>query len=132
VSYRHSLRIRYGECDMQGIVFNAHYLAYCDDAFGAWVSAVMPGAMTFVGNDGSFDVLVKKAVITWHGALRFGETVDIDCTVARWGTSSFDIRFDGAVDDALRFVVVVTYVNIVPGTHRPTPVATLVRAALDN
>ena len=64
--YRHSLRIRYDECDMQGIVFNAHYLAYCDDAFGAWVEAAMPGAMSFVGNAGSFDVIVKKAVVTWQ------------------------------------------------------------------
>ena len=38
-------------------------------------------AMDFVGNDGSFDVMVKKAVVTWHGALRFGETLDIDCSV---------------------------------------------------
>ena len=70
---------------MQGIVFNAHYLAYCDDAFGAWVEAAIPGAMAFVGHAGTFDVLVKKAVVTWKGALRFGETVDIDCSVGRGG-----------------------------------------------
>ena len=117
---------------MQGIVFNAHYLAYCDDAFGAWVEAAMPGAMTFVGNAVSFDVLVKKAAVTWHGALRFGDTVDIDCSVARWGRSSFDVRFGGSVDGVDRFDVVVTYVNIAPGTHRPVPVSSDVRAALDN
>ena len=32
MSFRHSIRVRYGECDMQGVVFNAHYLAYVDDA----------------------------------------------------------------------------------------------------
>ena len=26
----HELRVRYGECDPQGIVFNANYLAYFD------------------------------------------------------------------------------------------------------
>ena len=35
--YRHSLRIRYGECDMQGVVFNANYMAYVDDAVDTWV-----------------------------------------------------------------------------------------------
>ena len=30
--YTHRIRIRYGECDMQRVVFNANYLAYCDDA----------------------------------------------------------------------------------------------------
>ena len=29
--YRHEIRIRYGEVDMQRHVFNAHYLAYVDD-----------------------------------------------------------------------------------------------------
>jgi acyl-CoA thioester hydrolase len=132
VPFRHTVRIRYGECDMQGIVFNAHYLAYCDDAFGVWVEAVLPGGMTFVGNPGSFDVLVKKAVVTWHGALRFGETVDIDCSVDRWGRSSFDVRFRGSVDGTERFDVVVTYVNIAPGTHKPAPISADVRAALEN
>ena len=114
VTYRHTLRIRYAECDMQGIVFNAHYLAYCDDAFGAWVETVDAEAMDFVGNDGSFDVMVKKAVVTWHGAVRFGETLDLDCAVSRWGRSSFDVRFDGSVAGAERFDVVVTYVNVKP------------------
>ena len=26
----HTVRVRYGECDLQGIVFNAHYLSYFD------------------------------------------------------------------------------------------------------
>ena len=42
--FRHSLRVRYHECDPQGIVFNANYLAYHDiavtelwrEAFGSW------------------------------------------------------------------------------------------------
>ena len=28
----HVLRVRFGECDPQGIVFNAHYVAYFDVA----------------------------------------------------------------------------------------------------
>jgi acyl-CoA thioester hydrolase len=129
--YRHSLRVRYAECDMQGIVFNAHYLAYCDDAFGVWIETAMPGAMDFVGNHGSFDVVVKKAVVTWHDALRFGETLDIECSVTRWGRSSFDVDFRGSVGGDDRFDVVVTYVNVAPGTHAPAPIADDVRSALD-
>jgi acyl-CoA thioester hydrolase len=29
----HRLRVRYGECDSQGVVFNANYLLYFDVAF---------------------------------------------------------------------------------------------------
>jgi acyl-CoA thioester hydrolase len=130
MTFRHSIRVRYAECDMQGIVFNAHYLAYCDDAFGAWLDGAMPGAMVYAGNPGTFDVVVKRAVVTWHRAVRFPETVDIDCSVARWGTSSFDVRFDGSASGERRFDVVVTYVNVTPGTHAPTAVADDVVTAL--
>ena len=43
-AFRHRLRVRYSECDMQGVVFNANYLTYFDtavtelwrEAIGAW------------------------------------------------------------------------------------------------
>jgi acyl-CoA thioesterase FadM len=31
--FEHPLRVRYGECDPQGIVFNANYLLYFDVVF---------------------------------------------------------------------------------------------------
>ncbi len=41
----HELRVRYGECDPQGIVFNANYLLYFDVAFTElWREAVGPVA----------------------------------------------------------------------------------------
>ena len=41
--YIHELRVRYGECDPQGIVFNANYLLYFDVAFTEmWRAAVGP------------------------------------------------------------------------------------------
>jgi len=30
VTYTHHIRVRYGEVDMQRVVFNAHYLTYFD------------------------------------------------------------------------------------------------------
>lgn len=31
------IKIRYGEVDRQGVVFNAHYLAYLDDVVDSWL-----------------------------------------------------------------------------------------------
>ena len=39
MAYVHRIRVRYGECDMQRVVFNAHYMAYCDDAVDTWFRA---------------------------------------------------------------------------------------------
>ena len=33
--FKHSIAVRFGEVDLQAVVFNAHYLAYCDDAVAA-------------------------------------------------------------------------------------------------
>ena len=35
----HRLRVRYVECDMQGIVFNAHYYTWMDIAHTEWIRA---------------------------------------------------------------------------------------------
>src|SRR4029079_4289984 len=58
MSYRHTVRVRYGECDMQSVVFNAHYLPYCDDAIDTWFRSVLAadGGMEHLG----FDFMVKS------------------------------------------------------------------------
>lgn len=132
MTYRHAIRVRYGDCDMQGVVFNAHYLAYADDAVMQWfLSALPPGSMHMVGNDAAtFDFMVKKAVVTWAAGTTANELVDLDCSVARWGNSSLDVDVRGTVDGAARFDIVLTYVSVTPGTHRPCRVPDDVRAAL--
>src|SRR5262249_53569126 len=41
--YIYRLRVRYSECDQQGVVFNAHYFAYFDDALTeVWRDVVVP------------------------------------------------------------------------------------------
>jgi acyl-CoA thioester hydrolase len=102
---------------MQRVVFNAHYLAYCDDAADLWFRAL--GVEL---EDGSWDVMVKKAVITWSGAARVHEDLAIAVQVSRWGTSSFDVTFEGAVDDRPVFVAELTYVAVRTGTTETVPV----------
>ena len=43
MTYIQTIRVRYGEVDAQGVVFNAHYLAYLDDVSDTWLR-------TFDGN----------------------------------------------------------------------------------
>lgn len=134
--FRHTITVRYGECDMQGVVFNANYLAYVDDAVGNWMKAALRSESTFIGDPidvhgVGFDCMAKRADITWHSALRFAETVDLDCSVARWGKSSFDIEVRGTVDGTDRFSCLVTYVSVVPSTQQPVPVPERVKVALD-
>lgn len=117
---------------MQGVVFNAHYLAYVENAVFAWLGAALPpGTVYFAGNDAAvFDFMSKRVTITWTAASTYGETIDLDCSITRWGTTSFDMRVAGSVAGAERFVIELVYVSVVPGTHRPVVVPDLIRAAL--
>lgn len=119
------MRVRYSEVDMQRHVFNAHYLTYIDDACDAWFrDAIGPG----YGKE--FDVVLKRVDITWDGAATWGDLLTIDVEVQRWGNTSFDIGFDGVVDDVPVFHAAVTYVSVAFGTTEPVRVPDFVRSAL--
>ena len=124
MSYVHHVRVRYGECDMQRVVFNANYLAYCDDAADWWFRSL--GALL---EGGEWDVMVKKATVTWDGAARVHDDLAIAVSVSRWGNSSFDVRFEGTVEGAPVFTADITYVAVVTGTSETVPVPDSFRAA---
>jgi acyl-CoA thioester hydrolase len=110
-AWTHSIRVRYGECDMQRVVFNAHYLAYCDDAVERWLAA--KGVRV---NDVGWDFMLKKSMIEWQGAATVHETIDIAVEATRWGTTSFDVLFTGSVDGRPVFTNTITYVGVKLGT----------------
>jgi acyl-CoA thioester hydrolase len=126
VPYRHEIRVRYGEVDLQGVVFNAHYLAYCDDACDTWMRRVAGGV-----GDGSWDCMVKRAEITWLGSAGLGDVLAIDVGVSRFGNSSFDVAFDGRVDGRPVFTAILTYVAVRFGTSEPITVPERFREAAD-
>jgi acyl-CoA thioester hydrolase len=129
VSHVHLIRVRYGECDMQRVVFNAHYMAYCDDAVDSWFRTVLtPDGDGFESL--GFDFMLKTATLTWHAPLVFGETADLHCSVTRWGNASFDVTIEGTVADAARFSATITYVSVVPGEIRPARIPEIVRERL--
>ena len=120
----HHVRVRYGEVDMQRVVFNAHYLAYCDDAADLWLRSIGAGL-----EDGWWDVMVKRAEIVWSGAARVHDEIAISLDVARWGNTSFDLAFEGRVADAPVFNATVTYVAVRTGSNEPVRVPDDFRAA---
>jgi acyl-CoA thioester hydrolase len=124
MAYVHRVRIRYGEVDMQRVVFNAHYLAYCDDAADLWFRSL--GATL---EEGDWDVMVKKATITWSGGARVHDDLAIAVSISRWGTTSFDVRFVGTVGDRPIFEADLTYVGVKTGTLETVPVPAAFRAA---
>jgi acyl-CoA thioester hydrolase len=114
--------VRYAEVDQQGVVFNAHYLTYCDEAMGAF--CVELGLREFAAR-----VMLVTSALTWSGSARWGDTVHVDAVSARLGTSSVQMTFDVSTGRGRCCRVETTYVYVGDG-DRPLPLPAEVRAAL--
>ncbi|KRB78306.1 acyl-CoA thioesterase [Noviherbaspirillum sp. Root189] len=89
-SFFHSLRVRWAEVDMQGIVFNGHYLTYFDVAFTEyWRASGLPTAMQQA--EEGCEMFARKATIEYQAPARFDDVLDIGVRCAAFGRTS--VRF---------------------------------------
>jgi acyl-CoA thioester hydrolase len=125
VTYSCDFEIRYGEVDLQGVVFNAHYLAYVDHCIDRWFRS-----LDLLSPDSDWDIMVKKASVEWFGPAGVGEVLTLVPHVSRWGNTSFDITVDGAVGERPVFQAQLVYVGVKMGTKEPAPPPEHIRVAL--
>ena len=111
-AYVHELRVRYGECDPQGIVFNANYLLYFDVAFTElWRAAVGPWQEMV---ERGFDAVVAEANARFRLPARFDDVIGLHARVANLGETSITTEIEVRrgeellVEGWLRHVVVST------------------------
>jgi acyl-CoA thioester hydrolase len=123
----HRVRVRYAEVDGQGVVFNAHWLTYCDEACTRFMGELGFGADFWINE---FDVMLVHAALDWTGPARFDEWIDIAVVPTRLGTTSFDLRYDASVADRPACTVTITYVAVPPGATTKTEIPDQVRIAL--
>lgn len=84
--------MRYGECDQQGIVFNANYLAYFDVAFTElWRAAVGPWKRL---HDEGIDAVVGEANLDFKAPARDDEILTLQTQVTRLGRTSITTEID--------------------------------------
>jgi acyl-CoA thioester hydrolase len=111
--FTHPLRVRYGECDPQGIVFNANYLMYMDVAFTElWREAVGPWQeMTERG----VDAVVAEANLTFRAPARFDDDLLLAARVLRLGETSITTEIDMLRDGELLVRGLVRHVCVTTG-----------------
>ena len=122
-----SAPVRFAECDQQGVVFNAHYLVWADEAVNAWwASRGLPWTGLIARG---IEYFLVASSLEWSSSARFGETVVVDADVERLGRTSLTMRFDIRAGERRCCVVRNTYVAT--GAGRPTPWPDDIRAALE-
>lgn len=98
-AFVHRLRVRYSECDQQGVVFNGHYLFYYDVAITElWRARVCSyQEMTDKGDD----IVVAESRLRFLRSARFDDEIDIAMNVEHLGTTSMVIRPEFRVGQTL-------------------------------
>ncbi|MDQ3728321.1 MAG: acyl-CoA thioesterase [Actinomycetota bacterium] len=128
--FRHPLRIRFHECDPQGIVFNANFLAYADiaitelyrEAFGSWQSAM--------DADG-IDMVVAEANVRYLAPLHFDEDVELVASVTRIGTTATTTLIAVEREGETAAEVTLRHVVVDLKTRAKAPIPGALRAGLE-
>ena len=110
--------VRYVECDQQGVVFNAHYLTWADEASNHWWSA---HGLEWDAVAARVDPVVKASTLDWTSSARWGDTVTVDAETEKLGRTSVTVRFTVRVRDRVCCVVRNTYVATDAGLATPWP-----------
>ncbi|WP_051166346.1 acyl-CoA thioesterase [Amycolatopsis orientalis] len=121
------LRVRYHECDGQGIVFNAHYLAYADMAafevertlFGSHDALLATGV----------DLVVAESNLRYFAPCRFDDELVVAVYVAHLGTTSMQFEVEIRRGDTVTTEIRLRYVFVDTEHHRKAEPPPDVRAA---
>ena len=82
---------RYAEVDQQGVVFNAHYLTWFDEACAGFLDHL---GVTYPGLiDSGHDIQVVHSEIDFLAAVRWRDSVRVAVACQRIGSTSFTLDF---------------------------------------
>jgi acyl-CoA thioester hydrolase len=84
--FAHTLRVRYAECDPQGVVFNAHYLAFFDASITELWRAAFGGYQVMM--DRGIDLVVADAQLRFRSPARFDDELTLAVEITRMGNTS--------------------------------------------
>jgi acyl-CoA thioester hydrolase len=86
----HALRVRYSECDLQGVAFNAHYLDYFDTSMTELWRAAYGSYQAML--DRGVDMVLAEARLRFHRPARFDDELKLAVAVTHLGRTSFRTR----------------------------------------
>lgn len=123
------LRVRWADCDMQGIVFNPNYLVYADVAMTEYMRAVgypYPETLLPFG----VDVFAVNANVDFRSSATFDDDLTLAVRTQRFGRTSFLFRIGMFRGEDLLCDVRTTYVCASPTDRVPAPVPEAFKAAV--
>jgi acyl-CoA thioester hydrolase len=129
--FRHRLRVRWSECDLQGVVFYPQYLAYLDHTVTElWRVAI--GPYTDMIPTHGVDMVVAEAAMRYRGSARFDDELEISASLTRLGSTSITtaFRIERVSDSALLTEGELRHVFVDPEDFSKREMPDRVRSAL--
>jgi acyl-CoA thioester hydrolase len=127
--FGHELRVRYGECDAQGIVFNANFLAYVDVVLTEIWRQTM-GSYDLLLETG-VDTVVAEANMRFLAPARFDDVLRIEGGFDGPGTTSTTLKLWFRRGDDLLVEADIRYVFVDLKTWQKAPIPDRVRKSLE-
>jgi acyl-CoA thioester hydrolase len=124
----HRLRVRFGECDPQGVVFNANYLLYFDVAFTELWRERLGGYAEMI--DGGVDVMLVQSNVGYKQPAKADDEIDIKLLVTKLGTTSMALGADVERDGELLAEAELHYVFVDSASLTKTAIPPEIRTAL--
>jgi acyl-CoA thioester hydrolase len=120
-------KIRYSDCDPQGIVFNANIARYWDDAIADWFEETGFGG-TELGGIG-VDVVTARLEIDFKAVTKLGDTLVTETVVGRFGNTSMTVLVTTSRESDSQIVATgkAVYVFVDPEDFRPIAVPSSLR-----
>jgi acyl-CoA thioester hydrolase len=128
--FTYYLRVRYGECDAQKVVFNSRYGDYVDVAVNEFLRALGYGDQLV---SGELDFQLVKQTTEWRVPARFDQVLAASVVVSRIGTTSFTFTTEFRIAGDERVICTVETVYVMVDTHTLTkkPIPDEIRAAFE-
>jgi acyl-CoA thioester hydrolase len=128
--FRYYLRIRYGECDAQKVVFNSRYAEYVDLATTEFLRAIGFGEAVI---DGSLDYQLVRQTIEWKSPARFDQVLELSVYAKQLGNTSFTLATEFRIAGNERIIATgeTVYVLVDPNTLTKIVLPQDFRAALE-
>lgn len=125
------LRVRYGECDAQHVVFNARYADYADLAVTEYFRALLGGYKELLAR--GIDNQVVKMVLEWKAPARFDDVLCISVKLKQMGNTSFTLQFAFYEQSAMRHLAdaEIVYVVVDAKIYQKMPIPPDMRSALE-
>lgn len=126
--YEMPLRVRYVECDMQGRVFNGHYLTWIDMAHTDAIRDAVGDYSSIVA--GGFDFVVAAAELRFRQPARFDDQLLVQVSISPPGRTSLRSEFTILRSEDLIAECTITHVCVDARTFVKQPWPDWIRARL--